>query len=234
MENGFAHLFAPDETCESEVETDSYLLAATDKHDSMKKAIFLFLLIGLFISCNYSDAQPAMSSKKILIVYLSRTKNTKAVAEIIKKNVGGTLIDLELQIPYPEDYKAQVRQVVAENERNYLPPLKTKIDSVEKYDIVFIGFPTWDMKMPPPVKSFLHGYSLAGKTVIPFNTHAGYGVGSGFETVKELCPNSNVLEGFSTKGGIERDGILYVMEGEKLKEMQAEIKKWLQDIKLVK
>ena len=171
-----------------------------------------------------------VNRENILIVYLSRTNNTKAVAEIIQQNVGGKLVALELQKPYPENYKATVQQVVDENETGFLPPLKTKIDSIEKYDIIFIGFPTWGMKMPPPMKSFLHEYNLSGKTVIPFNTNAGYGVGSGFQTVKELCPDSKLLEGFSTKGGIERDGILFVIKGEKEKKAEAEVKKWLQKI----
>ena len=99
---------------------------------------------------------------------------------------------------------------------------------------MFVGFPTWDMKMPPPMKSFLHQYDLSGKTVIPFNTNAGYGVGSGFQTVKELCPNSKVLEGFEIKGGVERDGVYFVIKGEKAKEAETEVKKWLQKIKVTK
>lgn len=198
----------------------------------MKNGIFLSLIIGLCFSYGCSNAQ-SMSSKKILIVYLSRTNNTKAIAEIIQRTVGGTLVGLELEKPYPENYQQTVQQVVKENETNYLPPLKTKIDSIENYDVLFVGFPTWDMKMPPPMKSFLHQYNLSGKTVIPFNTNAGYGVGSGFQTVKELCSNSTVLEGFSIKGGIERDGVLFVMEGEKEKQAETEVKKWLKKIKLV-
>lgn len=73
-----------------------------------------------------------MSSRKILIVYLSQTNNTKAIAEIIHKNVGGTLVALELEKPYPENYQQTVQQVVKETETGYLPPLKTKIDSIEK------------------------------------------------------------------------------------------------------
>jgi len=174
-----------------------------------------------------------MSSERILIVYLSRTNNTKAVAEIIHKNVGGVLVALELEKPYPENYRATVQQVVEENEAGYLPPLKTKIDSLQNYDIVFIGFPTWDMKMPPPVRSFLNQYNLSGKTVVPFNTNAGYGVGSGFKTVKELCPGSKVLSGFEIKGGVERDGILLVIKDEKASEADQEVKKWLRKIKLI-
>ncbi|HEX4850119.1 MAG TPA: flavodoxin, partial [Puia sp.] len=131
-----------------------------------------------------------------------------------------------------ENYKATVSQVVMENETGYLPPLKTKIDSIEKYDVVFIGFPTWDMQMPPPMKSFLHQYNLSGKTVIPFNANAGYGVGSGFETVKLLCPKSNVLEGFEIKGGVERDGIYFVIKDKRAKEAEMKVKEWLQRIKV--
>jgi len=198
----------------------------------MKNAIFLAIIIASCIVSGCSNAQP-ISSEKILIVYLSRTNNTKAIAEIIQKNVGGTLVVLELEKPYPENYKQAVQQVVKENETNYLPPLRTKINSIENFDVVFIGFPTWDMQMPPPIKSFLHQYDLSGKTVIPFNTNAGYGVGSGFQTVKELCPNSKVLEGFSTTGGIERDGVYFVIKGKKAKEVEAEVKKWLGKIKVI-
>lgn len=171
---------------------------------------------------------------RILIVYLSRTNNTKAVAEIIHDFVGGTLVALKLENPYPEDYQAIVEQVAKENETDYLPPLSTKIENMDQYDVVFVGFPTWGMQLPPPMKSFLQQYDLSEKTIIPFNTNAGYGVGSSFDKVKELCPNSRVMEGFSTKGGIERDAIYFVMEGEKRKDVQAEIKNWLKRISVLK
>ncbi len=174
-----------------------------------------------------------LKDKRILIVYLSRTNNTKAVAQIIHKKVGGTLIALELKTPYPEHYQTTVNQVAEENSTGYLPPLKTVIDSMQHFDVVFVGFPTWGMQLPPPMKSFLKQYDLSGKKVIPFNTNGGYGIGSSFETIKKLSPNSIVLEGFSTKGGSERDGILYVMEGEKEVQVQDKIHKWLQKISII-
>src|SRR6266550_2193751 len=135
----------------------------------MKTVIFILLIIGLCISSGCSNAQ-STPSKKILIVYLSRTNNTKTIAEIIHRNVGGTLVALELEKPYPENYMATVQQVVRENETGYLPPLKTKIDSIQNYAVIFVGFPTWGMKLPPPMKSFLKQYDLSGKTIVPFNT----------------------------------------------------------------
>lgn len=203
----------------------------------MQKFVLITLSIICFFSCSKaqetaSEKKESLKDKKVLIVYLSRTKNTKAVAEMIHQKVGGDLVELKLQKPYPEDYKAIVDQVAKENETGFLPSLKTKIENIEKYDVIFLGFPTWGMQLPPPMKSFLKQNDLKGKTIIPFNTNAGYGIGSSFETVKELSPESEILEGFTMKGGVERDGILFVMEGKKKIEAEKKVKEWLQKINL--
>jgi flavodoxin len=179
------------------------------------------------------DNQPSRSEKKILIVYLSRTNNTKAIAEIIHGKIGGTMTALELKKPYPADYGATVEQVARENETGYLPPLKTEIDRIEQYDVVFVGFPTWGMRLPPPMKTFLRRYSLKGKTVVPFNTNAGYGEGSSFQTLRELCPQSTVLEGFVTRGGVERDGQYLVIKEARAEEAEKEVERWLRKIKML-
>lgn len=210
----------------------------------MKNLITLIVLVtmscGMFSACSKpkststsaSTNDTTMMNKKVLIVYLSRTNNTRAVAQIIQKKVGGKLIALELVNPYPENYKRIVDQVAIENSTGFIPPLKTKIDSIGQYDFIFLGFPTWGMQLPPPVKSFLKQYNLTGKTIVPFNTNAGYGIGSTIQTVKELAPNSTLLEGFSTKGGVERDGVFFVMEGNKEIEVTKQIDTWLLKLKL--
>ena len=209
----------------------------------MKSVIVLSLMtlttLCLLAGCSKAqqlpaNVQPPPGEKKILIVYLSRTNNTRAVAEFIHQKVGGTLVALELETPYPADYDATVQQVARENETGCLPPLKTKIDRIERYDVVFLGFPTWGMKLPPPVKSFLRQHSLKGKTVIPFNTNAGYGEGSSFQTVRELCPQSTVLEGFVTGGGVERDGQYLVIKEARAEEARKEVESWLRKIKMLR
>lgn len=200
-----------------------------------KYLLSLFTTLLMLSSCSRAqETNPGKAAmikdKKVLIVYVSRTKNTKAIATLIHQKVGGDLVSLELVTPYPDHYQTTVDQVAHENATGFLPPLKTKIDNIDKYDIVFVGFPTWGMQLPPPMKSFLNQYNLSGKTIIPFNTNAGYGVGSSFETVKQLCRNSKILEGFSTNGGKERDGILFVMEGDKEKQVQIELQNWLKKI----
>lgn len=199
----------------------------------MMAGLLMTVLSSSFLSA-CTEAQLVKPDGKILIVYLSRTNNTKAIAEMIHRSVDGDLVALELQKPYPENYQATVQQVVRENETGFLPPLKTRIDSIERYDVVFIGFPTWGMKLPPPMKSFLRQYDLSGKTVIPFNTNGGYGKGSSFETVRELCPNSKIFEGFSMEGGSERDGKLLVIQGDKAVSAEKEVQGWLRKLKLVK
>ena len=205
--------------------------------------ILLAFSCGVFSACSKTtntthtdnhSTNDTLMNKKVLIVYLSRTNNTRAIARIIQKHVGGKLVPLELATPYPENYKRIVDQVANENSTGFLPPLKTKIDSIGQYDVIYLGFPTWGMQLPPPMKSFLKQYNLSGKTIIPFNTNAGYGIGSTFNTVKELSSESTVLEGFSVRGGIERDGVLLVIEGEREKQAEADVLVWLRKIKQLK
>ena len=167
---------------------------------------------------------------RTLIVYLSRTGNTRKVAEMIHSQTGGTLQPLHLQTPYPDDYKTTVAQFAKENEEGILPPLATRIADMDSFDLIYIGFPTWGMKLPPPLKTFLSDYNFSGKTIIPFNTNAGYGVGRGFSTIGQLCPKANILRGFTIKGGIERDGILLGITGEYQRHVKRQVEEWLKDL----
>ena len=97
-----------------------------------EKAVMKSILLALSLLA----AMPAQG--KDLIVYLSRSHNTEAVAKIIQSETGGDLVAIELQTPYPADYRATVEQVQRENERGYLPPLKTRIRPAQ-YDRIFIG-----------------------------------------------------------------------------------------------
>ena len=179
-----------------------------------------------------SASSTATAQKNILIVYLSRTQNTAVVADIIREQVGGRLEPIELQTPYPADYDAIVAQVARENDTGYLPPLKTEIQNIRTYDILFVGFPTWGMQLPPPVKSFLKRHDLSGKTVVPFNTHGGYGAGSTFQSIEQLCPKSKVIEGLSVRGGLERDGIELAIKGERRDEVARQVTAWLRRAQL--
>jgi len=169
---------------------------------------------------------------KALIVYLSRTKNTEALAKMVQEKVGGELVALELQRPYPKNYQAIVSQVDQENEDGYLPPLKTQITDIGQYDIIFVGYPTWDMQLPPPIKSFLNQYKvdLNGKIIVPFNNNAGYGMGQSLAQFSQYCKDCQIMQSIELRGGIERDGVLFVMERERASQAKTEITQWLQNL----
>src|SRR5690606_25977410 len=119
-------------------------------------SLILAMIIGLSGCARAQDTPTAekalRTDRNVLIVYLSRTNNTKAVAEMIRDEVGGTIAPIELEREYPADYRAIVDQVARENETGFLPTLKMRIENIEQYDTVFVGFPTWGMQLPPPVK----------------------------------------------------------------------------------
>ena len=109
---------------------------------TMKRTVLSLIFVATICLLSFSAGAQQQSAKddrlpagkKVLIVYLSRTNNTKAIAEIIHQKVGGRLVALELETPYPADYNTTVQQVVHENETGYLPPLKTKIERMEQYE----------------------------------------------------------------------------------------------------
>ncbi|MHA3065909.1 flavodoxin family protein [Lacticaseibacillus saniviri] len=171
-----------------------------------------------------------MKAPKTLIVYYSRTGNTKAVAELIQQQVGGDLAQIETKTARPSNYRAEVEQNAREQEQSVKPALKSNLPDLKQYDRIFIGSPTWNMALPQAVVSFMANNDFAGKTVIPFNTNGGYGVGSVFTQIKQGTSGALVLKGFSIKGGEEINGILLAIKGNRRITISKEIRTWLTSI----
>lgn len=141
------------------------------------------------------------SEDNILIVYFSRTGNTKSVAETIKNSVGGDIFEIVTVEPYPEDYDEVVEQAKKEQSEGYKPELASVVEDMDKYDTIFVGYPIWWSQLPPPVTTFLTEYDFSDKTIVPFCTHQGSGLGRSESEIKELCPNAIVLDGLAVNGG---------------------------------
>lgn len=136
----------------------------------------------------------AKTDKKALVVYFSYTGNTRTLATQIRQSVGGDIFELQPATPYSTDYDTVVKQGKQEVESGYKPPLKSKVDNLTAYDVIFIGTPIWWYTIAPPVATFLAESDLAGKTIIPFCTHGGYGAGHSAEDIKKLAPKATVLD----------------------------------------
>lgn len=138
--------------------------------------------------------------KKILVVYFSHSGNTREVANQIIKNIDADILEIQSADSYPEDYDAVVEKAKRELSSNYRPALKTKVDNIKSYDVIFVGSPCWWSTIVPPVTTFLSSYDLSGKSIAPFITYEGSGLGKSVEDISKLCPNSNVLEGLAIRG----------------------------------
>ena len=166
-------------------------------------------------------AETGSGGKKILIAYYSRTGNTREIAHQIQKIAGGDLFEILPVQPYPKDYDEAVAQAKREQQAGARPKLKTRVKNIESYPIFFVGYPNWWGTMPMPLFTFLSDYNFSGKTIVPFCTHEGSRLGESVEDIRELCPQSTILEGLAVRGG----GV---------KKAQNEVSGWLRKIGMIK
>lgn len=145
----------------------------------------------------YTAASPV---EKPLIAYYSRTGNTRTVAEQIQRCTGGDLFELRTTHAYPEDYKATTEQARREQDEYFRPQLTARVDTMDARGMVFIGYPNWWGTMPMAFFTFLEAYDFSGKTLVPFCTHEGSGLGRGPADIARLCPEAKRLTGFAVRG----------------------------------
>ncbi|MFS7250839.1 flavodoxin [Rahnella rivi] len=127
---------------------------------------------------------------RILVAYFSRSGNTRVIAGVIHRSLKTDLFEIEPATPYPEDYFQTVE--LAKNERagGIKPALKKSVADIERYETLYLGFPIWGTSVPPVVQTFLSSHNLAGKLLIPFITHGGYGKGDSDDILVSLAPTA--------------------------------------------
>jgi len=122
------------------------------------------------------------------------------VAERIASLTGGTLFRIEPEKPYPAEYKPCTEVAKAEKEADARPAIKSKVESWEQYDTVFIGCPVWWWTAPMIINTFAESYDFRGKTVVPFCTYAATYRDETLARIRELTPAAEHLKGFGTTG----------------------------------
>lgn len=148
-----------------------------------------------------ADAGKASASDgKVLIVYYSWSGNTKRIAEEIQKQTGADVFEIIPEKQYTKDYDAVVKLAKEEKNNNVRPAISGKIDHLENYDVVFVGFPNWWSDMPMVLYTFFDAYDLSGKKIVPFCTSGGGEFASSLNSIKSLEPNADILEGLHISG----------------------------------
>jgi len=125
--------------------------------------------------------------------------NTEVIANKIHAITGSDIFEIDTMNEYPIDYTATTRVAKAELNENARPELKNRVENMDEYDTIYLGYPNWWGTFPMAVFTFLESYDFSGKTIIPFCTHEGSGMG-GQSDIKMLCPTAKIEKGIAIKG----------------------------------
>lgn len=168
---------------------------------------------------------------KVLVVYFSRTQgvyggnlkvgNTARVAHFIQARTKGGAYEIIPKKAYPTGYTATTRVAQREQDQNARPAIKNALPNVKKYSTVFIGAPIWWGEYPMIVRTFMDNENLNGKTVIPFTTSEGSGLGNTASTLRKTYPKAKVRRGFTEEGNTVRDNP---------DQVQKEVNRWLKGL----
>ncbi len=159
-------------------------------------------------------------SKKILVAYFSASGVTAKAAWKLAEVSGADLYEIKPEVPYTSadlnwmDKKS--RSSIEMNNPSSRPAIADKLPDMEKYDVVFVGFPIWWYVAPTIINTFLESYDFSGKTIIPFATSGGSGLGRTNAKLKPSCPGATLAEGKMLNGELSEESL----------------KKWVEDLKL--
>lgn len=182
-----------------------------------KRRIFSALLLALALAlagCAGGSAQgtpaPAPAPGEtaapaaqggILVAYFSHTGNTREVARQIAALTGGDLAEIRRAQAY-ENLQEEAEAEILEGAR---PEITVDVESMENYDVVFVGYPIWWGEAPAMIASFLEAFDFSGKTIVPFCTSASDSIDGSLHIFSELCPDATLAGGLTAndEAGIE-------------------------------
>ncbi|MFX1497885.1 MAG: flavodoxin [Promethearchaeota archaeon] len=153
--------------------------------------------------------------KKCLIAYFSRKGNnyvngrivnlaignTEVIAKMIYDIIRGDIFRIDTKKPYPKDYMETTEVAKYELKNNARPELTDHVPDMDLYKVIFLGYPNWWGTLPMAVLTFLESYDFSGKTIIPFCTHEGSGLGSSVRNIEKICPKAEVINAIAFHGG---------------------------------
>ena len=184
------------------------------------KVIALAAMAALVSGLEARAQTPSEGGRRMLVAYFSHTGNTRAIARQIQEATGADVFEIVPANPYPESYGEVLARGRQELNDNMMPKLKSEVPDLAPYDVIFVGSPNWFNTIVPPVMTFLSGRDFTGKTLVPFMTHGGGGMGKGVQDVKRLAPGATLLEGRAFRGDAVADA------GE-------DVRAWLRELRLV-
>ena len=174
----------------------------------MKKIFYILacMITGCLALCTVMTANAqnskkndnVMSNKKILVAYFSATGTTMEAASKLAKVANADLHEIIPEVPYtPADLNwrdKSSRSTVEMENKSSRPAIANRVENMEQYDTVFVGYPIWWYIAPTIINTFLEQYDLTGKTVVPFFTSGGSGAGQTMKYLKPSAPGANWVD----------------------------------------
>ena len=173
--------------------------------------------IGCNAQSNQSSNNQNSSAMKSIVIFFShagdnysvgniKVGNTKIVADYITEITGAEQFEIATSKYDGMAYTPLCDLAKQEQRDDELPPYEGKCPDLSGYDTVFIGGPVWWGTYPQVMFTLFKDVNLDGKTVIPFTTHEGSGLGRCVSDVKKAFPKADVKQGFSMYGHDVRTG----------------------------
>ncbi|MDE5770412.1 MAG: SUMF1/EgtB/PvdO family nonheme iron enzyme [Ruminococcus sp.] len=143
--------------------------------------------------------QPEENNNDTLVVYFSRTGNTEKIAEYLIDITHADSYVIEAEIPYTDEdiayTNSSCRANKEQNDKSARPAIAKPIESIDSYDVIYLGYPIWWGEEPRIIDTFLESYDFSDKIVVPFCTSASSGNAASERNIANLVPIGNQLEG---------------------------------------
>ena len=177
------------------------------------RILTILLALVLAMSCVAALAEDAVSSAtvdiasfpavaehenaKVLVVYFSTDDTVKAVALTAAEALEADVFEIVPEQPYTDAdlaYYINCRADKEQNDSSARPGIAAWPESLEQYNVIFIGYPIWHGQAPRILYTFLEGVDISGKTIVPFCTSASSGAGSSASNLEKVADGANWLE----------------------------------------
>lgn len=197
----------------------------------MKKMCTLMLALFLVFTCSACSSKKATAKKenktqtdlkevtsKSLVVYFSWSGNTQNIAKEIQKQTNSDIFEIVPEVAYSDDYDTVVDDAKKEQQEKARPKIKNKIENIDEYETIYVGYPNWWGDMPMILYTFFDDYDLSNKVIAPFCTSGGSGLSDTEKTIQALEPSATITKGLHVSGSASKDA-------------SSDVKEWLNEIK---
>lgn len=141
------------------------------------------------------EAAAEATGGKPLLVFFTWSGNTRTIAKEVGRQLGISAVELLCEKPYSSNYNTCLDEAQRDQNRQARPALKTKIDDFAQYGTIYLGYPNWWASIPMPIATFLESYDFTGKTILPFSSNGGGGLGQSVAAISKLAPGAHVAQG---------------------------------------